>query len=200
MKTQERIIKAAKTSFVKKGFKGTSIRDICLSANVATSAIHYHFKSKEQLLQHIFKSFGVVQLENACKILENPNNFDELKIRLKMFLESVLNSFLEDPELFKLIQKEIEDLNPKIEEVFKNTLLKIVHHLVSFLDTAKNRGLISKAIDSQIAVKFLLNHICGQVRSDDLNQKFFNFSLKDPERRKSWIQGSLDLFLNGAKK
>ena len=199
MNTQERILHAAKTSFARKGFKGTSVRDICLKAEVASSAIHYHFKNKEGLLQHLFESFGEKQLESAWKILENPKTFDELKIRLEMFLDSVLSSFLNDPELFRLIQKETEDLNPNIEETFKNTLLKIVERLVAFLENAKKKGLLNKKINSEIAVKFLLNHICGQVRSDDLNKRFFNHSLSDPEYRKFWIEHSLYIFLNGIK-
>ncbi len=199
MNTQEKIIKAAKSSFAKKGFKGTSVRDICDDAKVATSAIHYHFKSKEQLLQFLFESFGTKQLDNACRILENPTTFDELKIRLKMFLDSILLSFLEDPELFRLIQKETEDLNPNIEKIFKNTLLKIVERMVIFLENAKKNNLINEKIDSQISVKFLLNHLCGQVRSDDLNKKFFGLTLKDLEYRYYWIEQSLSIFLNGVK-
>jgi AcrR family transcriptional regulator len=199
MSTQERIIKAAKISFAQKGFKGTSIRDICLEADVASSAIHYHFKNKEGLLQYLFERFALGQLESTWNILEDPKTSDELRIRLGMFLDSVLTSFLSDPDLFRLVQKETEDLNPNIEETFKNTLLKIVERLVCFLDKAKKRGLINKKTNSQIAVKFLLNHICGQVRSDNLSKRFFNNSLSDPEYRKFWIDQSLYIFLNGIK-
>ena len=199
MSTKERILIAAKSSFALKGFKGTSVRDICIKANVASSAIHYHFDNKEQLLQHLFESFGEKQLESAWKILENPRSFDELKIRLEMFLDSVLSSFLNDPDLFRLVQKETEDLNPNIEETFKNTLLKIVERLIDFLEGGKKNGLVSKKVNSQIAVKFLLNHISGQVRSDDLNKRFFKLSLKDPEYRKLWIDQSLYIFLKGIK-
>lgn len=199
MNTQEKILNAAKVSFARKGFKGTSIRDICLEANVASSAIHYHFKNKEGLLQYLFESFGEKQLETAWKILDNPKNFEELKIRIEMFLDSVLSSFLNDPDLFRLVQKETEDLNPNIEETFKNTLLRIVERMVEFLENAKKNGLISKKINSQIAVKFLLNHICGQVRSDDLNKRFFKLSLKEPIYRKFWIEQSLSIFINGIK-
>ncbi len=199
MSTQEKILNAAKTSFARKGFNGTSVRDICLEADVASSAIHYHFKNKEGLLQHLFESFGKKQLEAACKILDNPKTFDELNIRLEMFFDSVLSSFLEDPDLFRLVQKEIEDLNPNIEETFKNTLLKILERMIEFLEKAKKNGFINKKTDSSIAVKFLLNHICGQVRSDDLNNRFFKLSLKDPKYRKFWIEQSLNIFLNGVK-
>jgi AcrR family transcriptional regulator len=199
MNTQEKILKAAKTSFALKGFKGTSVRDICLAADVASSAIHYHFKNKEGLLQHLFESFGEKQLEAAWKILDNPKTFDEVKIRLEMFLDSVLSSFLEDPALFRLVQKEIEDLNPNIEETFKNTFLKIVERMIDFLEKSKKKGIIDKKINSQIAVKYLLNHICGQVRSDDLSQRFYNLTLKDPTYKKYWIEQSLYIFLKGIK-
>ena len=47
MSTKESILKSSKELFAKKGYKGTSIRDICSDAGAAVSAIKYHFGSKE---------------------------------------------------------------------------------------------------------------------------------------------------------
>jgi AcrR family transcriptional regulator len=51
--TTERILDAAELLFADHGFEGTSIRDIVDAAKVNLAAIHYHFRSKEALLEAV---------------------------------------------------------------------------------------------------------------------------------------------------
>jgi AcrR family transcriptional regulator len=51
--TTERILDAAERLFADHGFEGTSIRDIVNDAKVNLAAIHYHFRSKEALLEAV---------------------------------------------------------------------------------------------------------------------------------------------------
>src|SRR6266566_4335590 len=51
--TTERILDAAERLFADHGFEGTSIRDIVDAAQVNLAAIHYHFRSKEALLEAV---------------------------------------------------------------------------------------------------------------------------------------------------
>jgi AcrR family transcriptional regulator len=51
--TTERILDAAERLFAEHGFEGTSIRDIVDAAKVNLAAVHYHFRSKEALLEAV---------------------------------------------------------------------------------------------------------------------------------------------------
>ena len=51
--TTERILDAAERLFADHGFEGTSIRDIVDAAKVNLAAVHYHFRSKEALLEAV---------------------------------------------------------------------------------------------------------------------------------------------------
>ncbi len=51
--TRRRIIGAAESLFARKGFAGTSLREITGVAGVNVAAIHYHFGSKEELLRAV---------------------------------------------------------------------------------------------------------------------------------------------------
>jgi AcrR family transcriptional regulator len=51
--TTGRIMDAAERLFADHGFEGTSIRDIVDAAKVNLAAIHYHFRSKEALLEAV---------------------------------------------------------------------------------------------------------------------------------------------------
>ena len=48
--THERILQAAFTVLSRQGYENTSIKDIAEEAGVAQGLVHYHFKSKQQLV------------------------------------------------------------------------------------------------------------------------------------------------------
>jgi AcrR family transcriptional regulator len=53
VKTKDRILDVAERRFAENGFAATSLRDIIAEARVNLAAIHYHFKSKEALLDAV---------------------------------------------------------------------------------------------------------------------------------------------------
>jgi AcrR family transcriptional regulator len=55
MSTQDQILQAAESLFIKHGFEATTLRQITATAGVNLAAVNYHFGSKETLLQEVFK-------------------------------------------------------------------------------------------------------------------------------------------------
>src|SRR5581483_10822770 len=51
--TRERILDTAERLFAENGYSGTSLRAIIHHAGVNLAAVHYHFKSKEALLEAV---------------------------------------------------------------------------------------------------------------------------------------------------
>jgi AcrR family transcriptional regulator len=52
--TKERILDAAERLFAAQGFAGTSMRTITADAGANVAAVHYHFGSKEALIEEVF--------------------------------------------------------------------------------------------------------------------------------------------------
>ncbi len=52
-KTKNAILKAAKKEFLKKGFRGSSLRDIAKKANGTTGVIYTYFNNKDELFEHL---------------------------------------------------------------------------------------------------------------------------------------------------
>ena len=67
--THERILQAAFTVLSRQGYENTSIKDIAEEAGVAQGLVHYHFKSKQQLVLAVLQfvcqkvELGVVEGE-----------------------------------------------------------------------------------------------------------------------------------------
>ena len=53
--TKERILGAAEELFAQHGFSGTSLRQVTSRADVNIAAVNYHFGSKENLVNEVFR-------------------------------------------------------------------------------------------------------------------------------------------------
>ena len=89
--TKDRILNAAETLFALNGFAGTSLREVTGMADVNIAAVNYHFGSKENLVNEVFRrrmdemsAARLAQLERARKA--HPKE-----------LEPVLAAFIEPP-------------------------------------------------------------------------------------------------------
>lgn len=53
--TKERILSAAEELFARHGFQGASLRQVTAAANVNLAAVNYHFGSKDNLINEVFR-------------------------------------------------------------------------------------------------------------------------------------------------
>jgi len=197
VQTPERIVSAATKLFANKGYDGASIKDICSKARVNIAAINYHFGSKDNLYRHIIEQFATERLDFARRILQPPENPDELKVRLEIFLRQTLEALIKQPDVILLMQRGVEMFDAISIDVFRKTLLKAFEMLVEFLNQAKKNGLLSQGVDPFFAAGLIRSQFLHQTRIDRVVKKYFGYSLSDKKYRDHWIQQTLSLFLNG---
>ena len=86
--TKQRILGAAEALFAKHGFAGASLRQVTSAANVNLAAVNYHFGSKENLINEVFRrrldDLNAQRLHALRKALDEP----------VPHLESVLAAFV----------------------------------------------------------------------------------------------------------
>lgn len=90
--TKERILGAAEELFAQQGFSGTSLRQVTTRADVNIAAVNYHFGSKENLVNEVFRrrmdDMSTQRLSMLRKAQdEHP---DELEPVLAAFVEPAL--------------------------------------------------------------------------------------------------------------
>ena len=66
--SEDRIKEAAKTVFLKKGFAGTTARDIAEAASTNIALTNYYVSSKEKLFLEIIKDLCSHDCQNTLKI------------------------------------------------------------------------------------------------------------------------------------
>ena len=90
-KTYEKLMDCAEKIFAEKGYDKASVREITAAANVNLASIHYHFGSKENLLQELLNrklEWLNQQRLLALKTLESKSKNKPLKAP-KLILEKL---------------------------------------------------------------------------------------------------------------
>jgi len=68
--TKERVLDAAEKLFAEQGYAATSLRSIVAAAGVNLAAIHYHFRSKEALLEAVIMRRAAPTNRERLRLLE----------------------------------------------------------------------------------------------------------------------------------
>jgi len=120
--SEEKIKEAARAIFLKKGYAGTTARDIAEAANMNIALTNYYFRSKEKLFVEIFKDLFNYYCQNTLRIFEKPIGIREKLIQL---IEEDFRVMKSEPNLVLFLMNEIqrdpEQLLPELSK-FKELL------------------------------------------------------------------------------
>ncbi len=195
--TASRIVSTATRLFAGKGYEGTSVKDICDAAGVNIAAIHYHFGSKENLYHYIIEQFASERLEFAGRTLQDPQNIDDFRVRLEIFLRQTLETMILQKDIVRLIQRDVEMSDSRSKEIYLNTLLKHARKLLEFFARAKEKRIVAADVEPFSAAGLLMGNIIHQTRNDKLIREFSGHSLLDETYRNHWIRQTLRIFYDG---
>ena len=144
--TRSKILDAAEQMFAEHGFDGTSIREITRVADVNVAAVHYHFGSKEALLQAVL----------ARRLAPINRRRIELLDRLEQdagpgapSMTQVIGAFLEPPlseirrlgpsgeQFVRLAGRAHSEPNPQVRAVFLPLFQDVVTRFVAAFRRAR---------------------------------------------------------------
>ncbi|MCC8145792.1 MAG: TetR/AcrR family transcriptional regulator, partial [Bacteroidales bacterium] len=90
--------------FVKKGFKGTTVRDIAAEAGTNVAMVNYYFQSKYNLFEHIFNEIFEVLTGRVFNILDSDLPFFEM---VEQWISVYYETLFEYPEFPLFIINEL---------------------------------------------------------------------------------------------
>src|SRR5688500_4115082 len=90
--TLQSILDAAEMLFAEHGIEGTSVRSVLATAGANVAAVHYHFGSKDRLVEEVFRRradrIAADRMAGLHAALANPDPEGRLERILRAFLES----------------------------------------------------------------------------------------------------------------
>lgn len=189
-KRKSQIVRLATSLFVKKGFKGTTTREIARKAGISEAVIYKYFAKKEDLYKAIIgaecdDNLGRSRLLGAL----------EGKEGREMFLEMALFLIKEnttDQTLMRLLMRSALE-QQELSEVFIRTKgLDLIEFLESSIKGLIEEG-VFKDVDPGLAARAFLGMVLHYVMSQEIYglKKCFSFSTEDAART------FVDIFFDG---
>jgi AcrR family transcriptional regulator len=187
------ILTAAMDLFAKKGFRGTTTRDLATQADVNEAIIFRHFNNKDELYSAILeckagenRDAHVEELERLAKLGDDERFFQtvgrsflERHEKDTTFLRLLLFSALEGHQLSDMFVANLTARNP----VFK------------YIQKRIDDGIFRK-LDPQLTARSFL----GMFASFVLWQEIFGLKKSQPYDREEVVQTFVSIFLKGVTK
>jgi AcrR family transcriptional regulator len=140
------LLRAAVRVFARKGFRASRVADIAEEAGVAHGLLYHYFRSKDEVLDEIFRRTWS-NLAEALREIEASGA--PLYEQLQRFAAVYLGSWLETPELIRVLVREIArgpDVGIRADEI--QVVLGSVARLI---DAAKRAGEVRPDVETRFA-------------------------------------------------
>ncbi|MCB0837359.1 MAG: TetR/AcrR family transcriptional regulator [Bacteroidetes bacterium] len=145
--TKERILEAARKIFHQKGLSGARMSEIAEAAEINKAMLHYYFKTKQDLFDHVFLEAFKQIFPQVISIVGSDKNLDEKIREISSFYNQLLT---EKPELpvfvLSSIQENADHFVETITQNIPNNSMEIMGKLMMQIAAAHQKGEI-RAID-----------------------------------------------------
>jgi len=195
--TPEQLIAAALKLFAKKGYKATTIVDIARSARMNVSLVSYHFNGKAGLFRACIEQAASQRLAAARHILTKPQSSEEVRVRLTMFVEEMLNYQVENPEVCTILHRDLHTEMTLIKDLFENGLYKSFATLMDFIEDARGKGLLKSWVNPTYTASHLYGIVLHFGKHQDIGKELLGLSLEDPSVRKEIAEYAVKATLEG---
>lgn len=136
-KKQEALLTAAFELFSSKGVNNTTIGDICDHANIAKGTFYLYYQDKYQLLENLVLEKSGELISKAYRYTMD-NRKEKLYDTVKLFIEYIIDYFIENPNVLILIKSNIS--YPLYKEAMADEDVRnLIVDFKSAYSTLKNR-------------------------------------------------------------
>ena len=182
---QIQILDVAEELIAKKGFEGTSVRDISAKANINVAMISYYFGSKEKMMVNLYQYRKQKTRETFAEFTQTIKD-GKPEMQLKEIINFLVKQLLTYNYFHGFVTQELRH-----DERVKNTLLEFYQTCVTVLDEVIQKGIVSGVFKRAAKSEDIVSTLIGTVVFTIRNKNFYEMYLKGNEQ---------DYLLNSEKK
>jgi AcrR family transcriptional regulator len=141
-RTKNRVRREAIRLFKEKGYRGTTLNDICQASALTKSAFYYHYASKDDLLSDYYRDITFINHEDMTRILAMDDAWEQMRLIYDIYLGHILEPGLEILSHFYVlkIQKQRDYFTLDLD--LKNLFIPLI-------DRAQNQGTIKNPASAE---------------------------------------------------
>ena len=186
--TQARILKAAERLFARRGFDGTTTRDLAQAAGVAEGTLFRHFENKKAILVAVATQGWIEILTDLLTELSEMGSYKAIAQVMRKRMLNLHNN----ADLLRVCFMEAQfhpDLRDRIQS---EVITKMTDVAEAFFQTAMDQGIYRQMNAHVVAQVFLgMFTIAGFSRTTVMAEN------ASPEVMREMAEGIADIFLNG---
>jgi AcrR family transcriptional regulator len=140
------LLEAAVHVFARKGFHQSRVGDIAEEAGVAHGLLYHYFRSKDEVLETIFR-------ETWTQLVADTQRIElagvPLREQLRRFARIYLGSWLVTPELVRVLVREVArspEVGDRVDEI-----RGLFQALQRIIEAGRDRGEVRSDVDAQVA-------------------------------------------------
>lgn len=164
---QIHILDIAEELIAKKGYEGTSVRDICSKANINVAMISYYFGSKEKMMSYLYQ----------YRVLKTRENFSEFadtikegkpEMQMREMIKYIVSQLFKYNYFHGFVTQELRHT-----ESLKDELLDFYQLFVKKLDEVIKKGVASGVFTFTPKPEDILTMIIGSTLFVIRNKNFY---------------------------
>ena len=172
---QIHILDVAEKLIAKKGFEGTSIRDISSQANINVAMISYYFGSKEKMMSYLYRYRVQKTRESFAEFAEIIKD-GKPEMQLKELIKYVVNQLFKFNYFHGFVTQELRHT-----ENLKTDLLEFYTTFTSKIDDVIKKGVASGVFQNTPKPEDILTLIVGSSLFVIRNKNFYELYLTGKE-------------------
>lgn len=164
---QIHILDIAEELIAKKGYEGTSVRDICSKANINVAMISYYFGSKEKMMSYLYQYRVLKTRENFSEFADTIKD-GKPEMQLKEIIKYIVAQLFKYNYFHGFVTQELRHT-----ENLKDELLDFYQLFVKKLDDVIKKGVASGVFTFTPKPEDILTTIIGSTLFVIRNKNFY---------------------------
>ncbi|WP_285269703.1 TetR/AcrR family transcriptional regulator [Kaistella rhinocerotis] len=179
---QIHILDVAEKLIARKGFEGTSIRDISSQANINVAMISYYFGSKEKMMSYLYRYRVQKTRESFAEFAEGIKD-SKPEVQMKELVKHVVSQLFKYNYFHGFVTQELRHT-----EHLKDDLLDFYTTFTSKIDDVVKKGVASGVFTYAPKAEDLLTIILGSSLFVIRNKNFYEIYL--PEKEEDYLKNA----------
>ena len=164
---QIKILDVAEELIAKKGFDGTSVRDICSKANINVAMISYYFGSKETMMSYLYQ-YRVQRTKESFSEFAQTIKEGKPEMQMKEIVNYVISLLFKYSYFHGFVTQEMRSLDN-----VKDDLLEFYQTCVIRIEEIVKRGIVSGVFHNAPKSEDILTMIIGSALFVIRNKNFY---------------------------
>ena len=164
---QIKILDVAEELIAKKGFDGTSVRDICSKANINVAMISYYFGSKEKMMSYLYQ-YRVQRTKESFSEFAQTIKEGKPEMQMKEIVNYVISVLFKCSYFHGFVTQEMRSLDN-----VKDDLLEFYQTCVIRIEEIVKRGIVSGVFHNAPKSEDILTMIIGSALFVIRNKNFY---------------------------